>query len=95
MERDEEGKGARFSWCADCEHSGRVPLVKSDAGFYAVAYARVETFAAGASVEVCEAVFLGAERPTDHRYPQAGERRASHPSPPDPGTGSGDPDADV
>jgi hypothetical protein len=63
-----------FSWCTHCEHSGRVALVRSGRGFWAVAHAQVATFLAG-EIDAHESiVFLGPEPPAGHRYPTGGKR---------------------
>jgi hypothetical protein len=64
-----------FSWCLHCEHSGRLALVRSERGYWAVAHASVATFVAG-EIDAHEGiVFLGVEPPAGHRYPKPGARR--------------------
>jgi hypothetical protein len=71
----EDGRtGEQFGWCTHCEHSGRVVLVQSSRGYWAVAYARVAAFVAGETDGDAAIVFLGAELPASHRYPVAGAR---------------------
>jgi hypothetical protein len=75
---DPEGSGNQvFRWCATCEHSGRVPLCQSSGGYFAVAYARLEEYLAGAIGEGGDDVrALGPERPQGHRYPEPGPRKS-------------------
>lgn len=68
-----EEQTSSFYWCPDCEHSGRVVLVQSQRGFWAVPFADVAGFVAGGEEQP---TFLGTDRPTEHRYPKAGERRS-------------------
>lgn len=63
-----------FAWCDLCEHTGRVELVESSRGFYAVAARVLTTFVQGELDDGAEVVFLGEERPADHRYPTSGPR---------------------
>lgn len=70
---DTTGRAA-FSWCTVCEHSGRVRLVQSSRGFWAVAHAELDRYVAGSDVPEPEAVYLGEEAPAEHRYPRAGRR---------------------
>jgi hypothetical protein len=64
-----------FEWCRICEHTGRVALVQSTRGFFAVARSHVEAFVAGTRDDGDEdAVFLGPDAPAGHRYPAAGDR---------------------
>ena len=75
-EKDEDGeKRSVFSWCAHCEHSGRVPQCRDSAGYYAVSYSTLEAFLAGAISEEAEGVVaLGPEQVADYRYAEGGER---------------------
>ena len=63
-----------FSWCVTCEHSGRVPLVQSPRGYWAVGFASVEAFLSGEEMEHPNAVYLGEHAPEGHRYQSAGKR---------------------
>lgn len=64
-----------FAWCRICEHTGRLTLVRSGRGYFAVARLHVEAFVAGARDEGDEhVVFLGSDPPPPHRYPEAGAR---------------------
>jgi hypothetical protein len=64
-----------FEWCSICEHTGRVVLVQSTAGYYAVEARHVEAFVGGSDeLEAPAVVALGREPPPGHRYPQAGKR---------------------
>lgn len=69
-----EDRPTTFSWCVTCEHSGRVPLVKSPRGFWAVGYSVLESFLGGADLEQPNVVFLGEHAPDGHRYENAGPR---------------------
>lgn len=65
----------QFEWCRVCEHTGRVTLVKSARGYFAVARLHVEPFVAGSRDEGDDfVVFLGAGEPAPHKYPEAGQR---------------------
>ena len=65
-----------FSWCRRCQHSGRVALCRSEAGYFAVAWACLDAFLAGEDGASDEgALALGDERPDGHRYPVMGERK--------------------
>jgi hypothetical protein len=58
-----------FQWCEICEHTGRVALCGSTAGYWAVRVAVVEAFLAGKLDEHHEdAVRLGPDAPAN-RYP--------------------------
>ena len=63
-----------FRWCTACEHSGRVALVKSERGFWAVAHEHVDAFVAGTIDTHEEIVLLGRDAPAKHRYAKAGKR---------------------
>jgi DnaJ-class molecular chaperone len=64
-----------FEWCSTCEHTGRVVLCRSTAGYHAVEARHVEVFLAGVDrLEAPAVVYLGRERPSGHRYPQPGKR---------------------
>lgn len=78
FERVDEAGARRqeFAWCRACEHSGRVALFRSAAGYFAVAWARVEAFRAGEMGHDDEGVLaLGERRPEGHRYPAKGPRK--------------------
>lgn len=65
-----------FEWCAICECSGRIILCESADGYYAVGFAQIESFLGGSLDADDKTVFhLGDEKPTEHRFPKAGERR--------------------
>lgn len=68
---DELGKTRDgFQWCEICEHSGRVALCGSDAGFWAVRRVALEAFLAGRiDAHETDAVLLGPEVPAS-RYPE-------------------------
>lgn len=76
MVEPEGGGGQVFAWCAACEHSGRVPLCRSTDGYFAVAWGKLEAFLQGEVDAGGDVHALGAERPTGHRYPQAGPRKS-------------------
>jgi hypothetical protein len=59
-----------FDWCERCEHTGRVALVQSPRGYYAVALAMLDMFIAGEHDEGDHAKFLGPNPPGPHRYPK-------------------------
>ena len=63
-----------FSWCVTCEHSGRVPLVRSPKGYWAVGFTALGAFLDGEEASSPNAVYLGEHAPEGHRYPQAGKR---------------------
>jgi DNA-directed RNA polymerase subunit RPC12/RpoP len=63
-----------FMWCIACEHSGRVVLVQSRRGFWAVGHERVRLFVDGRLDEHEEITFLGTEAPQGHRYAKTGKR---------------------
>jgi zinc ribbon protein len=68
---DETGRTVKaFDWCERCDHTGRVALVQSTRGYYAVVLAMVEAFVAGEEDEGEHAKFLGANAPGPHRYPK-------------------------
>ncbi len=74
----EDGQETRqFSWCSHCEHSGRVPLVRSERGYWAVAFAQIAAFLAGEIDTHVGITFLGVDPPGPHRYPKAGPRYRS------------------
>jgi hypothetical protein len=74
---DEHGaKSQGFEWCTTCNETGRLPVVHSTLGYFAVAVAHVEAFASG-------------ELPTDSPYVTAlGRQPPAPPSYPAPGEGS-------
>ena len=79
LQEDDDRGGSRevFRWCALCEHSGRVPLCESSAGYFAVAYRSVDAFLAGqVDADSDDVHHVGTERPEGHRYPKAGPRKA-------------------
>lgn len=57
-----------FWWCSMCEHTGRVHLVQSTRGFWAVSAEELEAFLGGAEATEKSARFLGEEQPV-LRYP--------------------------
>ncbi len=63
-----------FSWCVVCEHSGRVPLVQSPRGFWAVAFASLDGFLGGEDLERPNVIFVGEHAPEGHRYEKPGPR---------------------
>jgi hypothetical protein len=72
---DDFGNGSQsFSWCVQCEHSGRVALVRSKRGYWAVAHAQVTAFVRGQIDEHAGVTYLGPEPPAGHRYENAGSR---------------------
>lgn len=71
-----EDRPGAFSWCASCEHSGRVPLIQSPRGFWAVAFASLEAFLGGEDLAGPNVVFISEHGPEGHRYAQAGPRKA-------------------
>lgn len=64
-----------FSWCVICEHSGRVPLVQSPRGYWAVGFDALDRFLEGATLDPPNVVYLGEHAPEGHRYENAGPRR--------------------
>lgn len=57
--KDERGEARKgFTWCDRCDESGRVPVVRSSGGYWAVAIDHVDAFVAG-------------ELPTDSPYVEA------------------------
>lgn len=68
-----------FSWCLYCQHSGRVPLVRSGRGYWAAEYASVDAFVAGEDFDPPKVVALGTDAPQPHRYPNAGPRKEDEP----------------
>ncbi|HWB74284.1 MAG TPA: hypothetical protein VG755_05000 [Nannocystaceae bacterium] len=72
---DDLGKSMQaFEWCVRCLHSGRIALVQSPRGWYAVTEKVLAAFVGGELDEGDDATFLGAKAPAAHRYPAAGER---------------------
>lgn len=71
---DDDGREAEgFTWCERCGESGRLPVVRSTAGYFAVAIAHVDAFVAGRLPTDSEHVAaLGAEPPPPPTYPPAG-----------------------
>ncbi len=63
-----------FSWCEHCQHSGRVPMVQSPKGYWAVAVGSLAAFVAGEDLAPPYAVYLGTDAPQGHRYDRAGRR---------------------
>jgi hypothetical protein len=58
-----------FTWCEICEHSGRVTLCHSDAGYWAVRGSALQAFLAGdIDDHDTDAVRLGPDAPV-RRYP--------------------------
>lgn len=69
--RDDGQKVEGFSWCEICEHSGRVAMCRSDAGYWAVRRSVVEAFVQGrVDAHETDAVALGPEAPPP-RYPKS------------------------
>lgn len=67
-----------FRWCKICKHSGRICLVKSDAGYHAVSEAALDDFLAGSfDADGARAWDVGTDSPDGHRYPQAGTKKES------------------
>ena len=71
---DDGEEKVEYGWCHFCEHCGRVPLVRSDRGYWAVAFAQLAPFVAGEIDTHDGIVFVGHEPPGPHRYPAAGRR---------------------
>ncbi|MGH1345541.1 MAG: hypothetical protein ACRBN8_28515 [Nannocystales bacterium] len=69
-----EDRPGAFSWCAICQHSGRTPLVRSQRGFWSVAFGSLDAFVGGEDIEGPNAVFIGEHAPEGHRYEKAGPR---------------------
>jgi hypothetical protein len=70
-----DGRTVRaFDWCERCEHTGRIVLVRSERGFYAVSEAMLDPFVAGTIDEGEHATFIGTTAPSGHRYPAPGSR---------------------
>lgn len=64
-----------FRWCQSCERTGRLHLVQSDEGFFAVTRTAIAGFLAGEhDADDARAWNLGPQAPADHRYPEAGKR---------------------
>ncbi len=60
--------GSTKGWCSMCEHTGRLHLVQSSKGFWAVSDRELEAFVAGGEATDESARFVGEARP-DLRYP--------------------------
>lgn len=75
-ERDDTGQTrSAFTWCSVCEHTGRVRLVQSARGFWAVAPTAAAEFVQGTrEPDAPEVTFLGESAPEGFRYPKAGPR---------------------
>lgn len=67
-----------FAWCRLCERTGRVTLVHSEAGYFAVVDRSADGFVSGELAADHDHVYaLGQVAPVGHRYPQAGQRVAT------------------
>ena len=71
IEPSGEQERQSFTWCTECKHTGRLALVESSGGYWAVSLDQVDSFVAGDDVGD-HALHLGSERPEQHRYEQAG-----------------------
>ncbi len=71
-----EDRPSAFSWCVTCEHSGRVPLVRSPKGYWAVGHASLDAFLGGEDLQRPNVVFLGEHAPEGHRYQRPGDRHS-------------------
>jgi len=70
-ERGQPGRG--FTWCESCRESGRLPVVESPAGFFAVAVEHVDAFVAGElPTSSAYVTALGSEAPPPPTYPAPG-----------------------
>ena len=68
------------SWCAVCEHSGRVTLCVASDGYYAVARYATERFVEGElHAESSGVVFHVGTRKPPFKYKAAGERHPVEP----------------
>ena len=64
-----------FRWCSACERTGRIHLVSSDEGHFAVTRKALPAFLAGEyDADSTRAWLLGPDAPSAHRYPKAGDR---------------------
>lgn len=70
----EEGGAQHFKWCTQCARSGRLTLVESSEGYFAVALASADAFVRGDDVPETEFAALGTNRPEGFRYPEASPR---------------------
>lgn len=70
-----------YSWCAACEHTGRLRLAKAENGYYGVATYAVERFLSGELHPESSGVvfFIGEQRPEGFRYPEASARKEVDP----------------
>lgn len=68
---DEQGtKKNGFEWCAPCNESGRLPVVHSTGGYWAVAIAHVDAFVRGElPSDSPHVTALGPEPPPPPSYP--------------------------
>ncbi|GAB5547889.1 MAG: hypothetical protein RLO52_36885 [Sandaracinaceae bacterium] len=75
-----EHADGRISWCAVCEHSGRVTLCLASDGFYAVARYATDRFVEGElHPDSSGVVFHIGEQKPPLKYKAAGERHAIKP----------------
>ncbi len=74
---DELGaKHPAFTWCGACHESGRLPVVRSSGGFWAVAIDHVEAFVGGElGPDSPHVTALGSEPPPPPSYPPAGSSK--------------------
>lgn len=75
LELTDERGAARpgFEWCPSCGESGRLPVVQSTGGYWAVAIDHVEAFVAGEiDHDSPHVTALGPEPPPPPSYPPAG-----------------------
>ena len=67
-------------WCVPCEHTGRLVLCKSSAGWFGVALYAVDRFLSGElHPESSGVVFTIEKEPTRFRYSEAAERNKIDP----------------
>ena len=72
------GKSQGFCWCERCQEKGRLPVVQSTGGYFAVAVDHVETFIAGElGVDSEHVTALGPESPPPPSYPPPGTKADS------------------
>lgn len=70
-----------YSWCAACEHTGRLRLARAEDGFYGVASYAVERFLSGELHPDSSGVvfFISERKPVGFKYPQASKRMPVEP----------------
>ncbi|MEM9459033.1 MAG: zinc-ribbon domain-containing protein [Myxococcota bacterium] len=76
---DDAGKEAQgFEWCACCHEKGRLPVVHSTGGYFAVEVDHVDAFVGGTlAVDSKHVTALGTDPPAPPSYPPAGTKADS------------------